>query len=206
MWSPDHDQRSTDVGDYAPVLGHELVHVIQFLIMGRDSIPVQGWFSEGLPEAMVGGTAGGAIRGLDRLDDLTAEHGALSPISFTNDSQITSPEMESEFAYPMSQLAVEYLFDTDGLGKSPADARNLMIDVAGGTPFESALEKHMGISLASYQAQFFDLMDLYLPQSRDPWVVRILAQAGRETGRHVAVFSLAVGSLVAFVLIWGQHR
>ena len=170
MWSPDHDQRRTVAGTrFAPVLKHELIHVLQWLIAGRpDPNPVDVWFIEGLPEAMIGGGTGGAIRGLDELDDLTAEYGAISPISFKTDSQITSPDAGEHFNYPMFQLAVEYLMDEDGYGRSPADARDVLIDVADGASFEAAFEDRMGTSLADYEREFFDLMEEYLPQYRNP--------------------------------------
>lgn len=169
LWSPDHEQRRTVASTrFAPVLKHELVHVLQWLIAGRpDPNPVDVWFIEGLPEAMIGGGAGGAIRGLDELDDLTAEYGTISPISFKTDSQITSPEAGEHFNYPMFQLAVEYLMDEDGYGRSPADARDVLIDVAGGASFEAAFEDRMGTSLADYEGEFFDRMEEYLPQYRN---------------------------------------
>ncbi len=165
IWSPDHEQRRTEAGTrFAPVLTHELIHVLQWLIAGRpDPNPVDVWFIEGLPEAMIGGGAGGAIRGLDELDDLTAEYGTISPISFKTDLQITSPDAGEHFNYPMFQLAVEYLMDEDGYGRSPADARDVMIDVAEGASFDTAFEDRMGTSLADYERDFFDLMEEYLP-------------------------------------------
>jgi hypothetical protein len=166
MWSPDHERRSSDPGDYAAVMQHELVHVIQFLIMGRQSLPFDVWFTEGLAEAAVGGTSAGAIRGLDRLNALTAEYGTVNPISIKGYSQITSPDAGFRFYYPMFELANEYLLADGGLGRSAADARDVLIDVADGVSFASAFETHMGISLADYQDEFFSRMDSYLPRYR----------------------------------------
>lgn len=167
MWSPDHDAR---IGRAFPaVLTHELVHVLQWLISGSpDDHPVDVWFLEGLPEAMAGGTTGGAIRGLDQLDDLTGEYGTISPISFKTYSQIDTPDAGEHFNYPMFQLAVEYLLDDDGYGRSPEDARDVFIDVAEGASFEAAFEDRMGVSLAAYEREFFDRMDGYLPEYRNP--------------------------------------
>lgn len=169
MWSPDHRQRSNEGTRFAPVVKHELVHVLQWLIAGRpDPHPVDVWFLEGLPEAMSGGTTGGAIRSLDELDDLTADYGTLSPISVKTYSQITSPHAGEYFHYPMFQLAVEYLLDEDGYGRSPADVRDVFIDVAGGASFEAAFEERMGTRLDDYDRDFFDLMEGHLPQYRNP--------------------------------------
>ncbi len=167
MWSPDHGARVEK--SFAPVLKHELVHVLQWLISGNpDPHPVDVWFLEGLPEAMAGGSTGGAIRGLDELDDLTAEFGAVSPISFKTYAQIGTPDAGERFNYPMFQLAVEYLLDDDGFGRSPEDARDVFIDVAEGASFEAAFEDRMGVSLAAYDREFFDRMDGYLPRYRNP--------------------------------------
>jgi len=170
MWSPDHEQRQSAAGTrFAPVLKHELIHVLQWLIAGRpDPNPVDTWFIEGLPEAIVGGSAGGAIRGLDQLNDLTADHGTISPISVKAYSQIESPDAGEHFHYPMFQLAVEYLMDEDGHGRSAEDARDVMIDVAEGASFEAAFEDRMGISLADYERDFYGLVEEYLPQYRNP--------------------------------------
>lgn len=176
MWSPDHEQRRTQVGTrFAPVLKHELIHVLQWLIAGRpDPNPVDVWFIEGLPEAMIGGGAGGAIRGLDQLDDLTADYGTISPISVKTDSQIETPDAGEHFHYPMFQLAVEYLMDEDGYGRTPEDARDVLIDVAEGASFEAAFEDRMGTSLSDYEREFFGLMEEYLPQYRN----RLFSPAG----------------------------
>jgi len=63
----------------------------------------------------------------------------------------------------MFQLAVEYLLDDDGLGRSLDDIRNLIIDVSDGSTFAVAFERRMGMALNEYEAQFFGLMDEYLP-------------------------------------------
>jgi hypothetical protein len=166
MWSPENQRRSSDPGEYAAVMQHELVHVLQFLIMGRQTLPFDVWFTEGLPEAIVGGTSAGAIKGLDQLNTLTAEYGTVNPISITRSSQISSPDAGFHFYYPMFELANEYLLADEGLGRSPADARDVMIDVADGAPFASAFEAHMGISLADYRDEFFSRMSSYLPRYR----------------------------------------
>lgn len=168
VWSPDHPQRGDDGQIFAPVIKHELVHVLQWLIAGPETRPVDTWFLEGLPEYVAGGTAGGAIKGHDELDDLTAQYGAESPIAYKTYEQITDPGAGERFNYPMFHLAVEYLMDDDGYGRSPVDARDVLIDVAAGTPFEDAFEDRMGVRLVEYEREFFDRMDTYLPEYRNP--------------------------------------
>jgi hypothetical protein len=167
VWSPDHDQRQTGNNNLSPVLKHELVHVIQWLITGGESRPVDTWFIEGLPLALAGDTT--PIRGLDQLDRLTAEYGTASPISIESYSQITSPEAGEHFHYPMFHLAVEYLMDDDGLGRSPGDMTDMLVDVAEGTSFEAAFENRMDLRLDDFENEFFSLMSAYLPQYRNPF-------------------------------------
>jgi len=186
MWSPDHEHRSAAVR-FAPVLRHELVHALQWLIAGPDPNPVDTWFLEGLPEAVTGGTSGGAIRGRDQLDDLTTEYGTVNPISVKTYDQITSPESGERFSYPMFQLAVEYLMDDDGYGRSPEDAWGLLVDVAEGATFDAAFEDRMGTSLDEYERDFFGLMDDYLPPYRNP----VFSPAG---------FAVVSAVVVAFVI------
>ena len=145
VWSPDHDQRQTGNNRLSPVLKHELVHVIQWLITGGESRPVDTWFIEGLPLALAGDTT--PIKGLDQLDRLTAEYGTASPISIKSYSQITSPEAGEHFHYPMFHVAVEYLMDDDGQGRSPADMTDMLVDVAEGAIVRGGVRKPDGPSL-----------------------------------------------------------
>lgn len=169
-WSLDHEERPTDLGHYEATLKHELVHVVEDLVKGGyapHGSAVHRWFNEGLAEALTGGTSGGAIRGLDDLADLTAEYGQLNPIAWQRetgnvDSASFDPLVYFYYYYPMSQLAVEYLIDPDGYGKTPAELTRIFVDMAEGSTFPEAFERRVGMGLEAYEAQFFDLMDEYL--------------------------------------------
>jgi hypothetical protein len=184
-WSLDHDKRSTDLEEYRPVLKHELVHVFELLLKGRDTanmpvnIRVQSWFSEGLAEAVTGGTSGGAIQGRDQLAVLTAKYGERNPIAYTTDGVLeeasaSHPMIGFYYYYPMSQLAVEYLLDADGLGRSLPDVRDIFLDMAKGAAFKTAFKDRMGVSIHEYENAFFDLMDGYLPEGDSVLFVRLL--------------------------------
>lgn len=183
-WSLDHERRATDLESYKPVLKHELVHVFEALLKGRDvstmpaDVRVQAWFSEGLPEAVTGGNSGGAIRGLDQVNALTAQYGQRNPVAYKTDGVIDNargshPMIGYDYYYPMSQLAVEYLLDADGLGKSLQDVRDLFLDMAGGADFSTAFEDRMGLSISDYEASFFERMDAYLPEGESMLFVRL---------------------------------
>jgi len=184
-WSLDHERRNTDLGFYKPVLKHELVHVVESLLKGRDvarmpvDVRVHAWFSEGLAEAMTGGTSGGAIQGKDRLTALITQYGRRNPIAYTNDGVLNSalvshPMIGFDYYYPMSQLAVEYLLDEDGLGRSPQDVRDIFLDMAEGVDFSTAFENRMGISIQEYENEFFDIMDGYLDEGTSAFYIRVI--------------------------------
>ena len=213
IWSLDHEaeRRRTDLEFYKIVLKHELVHVVELLLKGRDTAALPGdspqrvptWFSEGMAEALVGGTTGPVPRTLGDLNDLTDRFGQRSPVAFRVDTppDETEPGLYQKYHYPMSQLAVEYLIDPDGLGKSPTDFTAIFLDLADGAAFATAFEDHMGISLSDYEEQFFDLMVDYLPPPEpDPfpvaWIIvgivvvgaaLVLWQVRRRRGRDNAL-------------------
>lgn len=184
-WSLDHEHRNTNLSLYSLVLKHELVHVVESLLKGRDtadmpaSIRVHAWFSEGLAEAVTGGTSGGAVRGRDRMVALIAQYGQRNPVAYTTDGVIVAardshPRIGFEYYYPMSQLAVEYLLDDHGFGKSLLDVRDIYLDMAQGSDFSTAFENHMGVSILEYQNEFFDLMDEYLVEGSSIVFIRLM--------------------------------
>lgn len=203
----DNEARSeaTDVRSVRLILKHELVHVVEALLKGRfvgdvavgdpDRMPV--WFSEGTAEALSGGSTGGAPRTLDQMNGLIAKWGRINPIAWRVDLPLweLDPGEYPEYYYPMAQLAVEYLLDPDGLGRSPEDLAAVMFDMGDGVSFASAFEAHFGISESDYETQFFARMDTYLPQSELP-----LQAIG------LGLLSLLAASLMGGSLIWGfQH-
>jgi len=62
IWSLDHGRRPADLEFYKKTAKHELVHVVEALLKGRDVINmtiesmVHVWFSEGFGEVFTGGT------------------------------------------------------------------------------------------------------------------------------------------------------
>lgn len=181
-------------------LKHEMVHVVEALLKGNftGDIPVGDprrmpvWFSEGAAQAL-GGFTVAPPRTLDEVDALIAKYGRINPIAW----QVDLPPSEQGDSYPnayypMAHLAVDYLLDRDGLGRSPHDLAAVMRDMGAGTSFASAFKAHLGLSESEYEAQFWTRIDAYLPQSEFP----------------ITTVGLAVGSLLAAILmglslIWG---
>ncbi|MDH4177021.1 MAG: hypothetical protein OEV72_05525 [Thermoleophilia bacterium] len=182
-------------------LKHEMVHVVEALLKGNfvGDIPVGDprrmpvWFSEGTADALTGGATGGAPRTLDKVNALIAKYGRINPIAWRVDLPPSEVgDAYAKYYYPMAQLAVEYLLDADGLGRSPHDLAAVMLDMGSGASFASAFEAHIGLSESEYEAQFFTRMDAYLPQSEFP----------RKTV-GVALGSLLAASLLGCSLLWG---
>jgi hypothetical protein len=64
--------------------------------------------------------------------------------------------------YPMFGLAVEYLLDAKGRGRTLLDVKNMLTDMGRGASFSSAFQTYMGISVDAYRAQFYDLIEGFL--------------------------------------------
>lgn len=171
IFSLDHEQRSasghTDPETYEAILKHELVHVVESLLKGEaagQEHHTDVWFSEGLAEAMSGGTGSGVIRGMDDFNQLTSQYGQLNPIAYMSDAQVVGGvDAYSNYHYPMWQLAVEYLMDEYGLANTPADAAAVFAEMGDGSSFQAAFDAHMGTTLAEYEEQFFGRIAGYLP-------------------------------------------
>jgi hypothetical protein len=181
-------------------LKHEMVHVVEALLKGNfvGDIPVGDprrmpvWFSEGTAEVL-GCFSVAAPRTLDEVNSLIAKYGRINPIAWRVD--LPPSEVGDEYPkyyYPMAHLAVDYLLDADGLGRSPHDLAAVMLDMGSGASFASAFEAHIGLSESEYEAQFWARMDAYLPQSEFP-----------RTTVGLALGLLLTASLMGFSLIWG---
>ncbi len=168
IYSLDHPERTsfghTEPEIYNPTLKHELMHVVENLLKASNNPDlVDVWLTEGIAEAVSGGTAGGSITDLQKFNELRNQYGSLNPIAM---HRYEYPDIEGiayYYYYPMFQLAVEYLVDASGQGKTMNDVRNLFMDVRNGVPFPSAFQNRFGMSLSEYENLFFALMNTYLP-------------------------------------------
>jgi len=167
IYSLDNPRRAsagnTQLQVYRGVVKHELMHAIQFLLQGSDDPNLaDAWLTEGIAEYVSGGTAGGSIHDLARLDSLIDKYGALNPIAM---HQYHYPDVELiayNYYYPMFELAVTYLVDPSGAGGAKSSIRDIFLDVGKGIPFPTAFEDRLGIGLAKYEDQFFDRIRAFL--------------------------------------------
>jgi hypothetical protein len=168
IYSLDHEGRGqaghTAPDMYVPVVRHEIMHVMESLMKASNNPEtVDVWLTEGIAEFIAGGTAGGSVTDLGRLNELTAAYGELNPITMHRYTDYPDqPGIGYEYLYPMFQLAAEFLFDAGGHGATFGDLRDLYLDVRAGNLFSVAFENRFGISVAEYEEEFFELMHDYL--------------------------------------------
>lgn len=168
IYSLDHPERTsfghTEPEIYNPTLKHEVMHVVESLLKASNNPDlVDVWLTEGIAEAVSGGTAGGRITDLQKFNELRNQYGSWNPIAM---HRYGYPKIEGivyYYYYPMFQLAVEYLVDENGHGKTMNDVKDLLLDVRNGVPFSTSFQNRFGMTLADYESQFFVLMNAYLP-------------------------------------------
>lgn len=58
----------------------------------------------------------------------------------------------------MFGLAIEYLLDKKGLGKTHVDMKTMLEEMALGTGSETSFETHIGLSAPYFREHFYDLI------------------------------------------------
>ncbi len=168
IYSPDHPVRTewgqTAPEKYVPLVKHEMMHVVQTLIIGANDERMYSWFAEGIAIEISDDVFYTKIDMQEKLDSLIATYGMRNPISIQH-SWTMPNDIEyigTLYYYPMFWLAVRYLTDPAGHGRSFYDVRDVILDAADDVPFNTALKNRFGISQQEYEAKFFDLMNDYL--------------------------------------------
>ena len=149
---------------YEPTIRHELVHVVQTLIVGDNEERVHSWFAEGIAIDLSDDNFYTKITTQEEFDSLIDTYGMRNPISIEHSWNMPDDieHIDTLYYYPMFWLSVSYLVDPDGYGGSFYDVRDIFIDVGNGTDFKTSFETIFGISFTEYENQFFDLMNDYL--------------------------------------------
>ena len=146
---------------------HETVHVVQFLLgvmpepERRDHEPDR-WFNEGLAETVSGGFFI-PINMRYQYKDWTKDKEHVNPISIHQWSDLPIPTNRVGEYYPMFGLAVKYLIDPNGLGKSMSNVKAMLLTLAEqDITFARAFEQHFGLSLSEYELTFYQRIDEFL--------------------------------------------
>ena len=140
--------------NYRNTVKHEIVHLVQFAIGVGDASPWgDSWFFEGVAEYLSGGSFP-PIRDEAELEAWFADPIQVTPILVrTYWAPIPDGALVGDY-YPLFGLAVTYLLDQKGFGKTPADVKALFVDMASGMEFSEAFQLHLGFSRAMFQEQF----------------------------------------------------
>jgi len=156
---------------YDQLLRHELMHVVEYYLTGIQATneATEKWFQEGAAMVM-GGEPPGQLRSLGALNqwrqEMSAYAGQGNPVLIKTwqdyPAEIQADASALNGYYLAFELAVRYLLDPEGLGKTWADVRALYLAIREGTPFSSAFEARMGLSPESYASAFWTRMDEYL--------------------------------------------
>ena len=157
---------------YRRIVKHETMHVLQWLLgldwertwpwsqrVGR-TWP-EFWFSEGISEYISGGTSE-PIMTLAQLDAWRESSVHVNPIGVRLSEDAPVPDSRIGDYYPMFGLAVRYLLDDAGLGRTLEDVKGLYLDMRTTVSFRESFESFMGVSVEEYEADFFELMEEYL--------------------------------------------
>ena len=150
--------------NYYRLVKHELMHVFQHLLGlgldGYDDWP-EVWFSEGMAEFMCGGVFS-TITTHDQVNNWLAAEDHINPINISRFQDYPVSLIRIAEYYPMFELAVRYLLDEKGQGKTLSDVKLLYEALKNGDSFNDAFESNMGISLDYYKLHFFELIREFL--------------------------------------------
>jgi hypothetical protein len=150
--------------NYNRLVKHELMHVFQHLLgLGLDGYDYwpEVWFCEGIAEYMAGGVLG-TINNINQVNEWFAEENHINPISIHKFNDYPGPYNRRGEYYPMFELAVRYLLDERGQGKTLLDVKNIYEDLKNSIPFDDAFESNMKMSITYYESHFYELISEYL--------------------------------------------
>ena len=145
-------------------LKHEMMHVVAYLLEGYRSTDVMYtdvWFDEGLAEYVSGARyiwSPHRLRVYRNRVEPYLEDGNPIGVRTWSDFDPPNSALYGEGVYPLFELAVRYLVDENGLGKTLQDAKGVFLDIRAGLTFEDAFENRFGLGVAEYEASFFERM------------------------------------------------
>lgn len=151
-------------------LKHEITHMVQLLIIGPQNVlsawpPV--WFTEGLAEHESAGVSScpAPITTVAALDAWFADPDhSRHPLELQDFEDI--PANQGCQYYTLFGLVVDFLLDPQGGGRTGADVKALLLELAQSHDFAGAFANHMGMSVATLHDNLRDLLAAWL-ESRD---------------------------------------
>jgi hypothetical protein len=148
--------------NYRNIVKHELMHVVQMLFGSGVTGPWgESWFGEGIAEYVSGGSYY-TVESVSQVSEWKRDENHVNPVTIRMlGVDVPAGENPGRY-YPMFGLAVEYLLDAKGRGRTLLDVKNMLTDMGRGASFSSAFQTYMGISVDAYRAQFYDLIEGFL--------------------------------------------
>lgn len=146
---------------------HELTHQFEFLIEGREILGSNFWFKEGIAVYIgcLEYTGWRTINSLSELEAWISENrnvpGQGNPVGIHDEGDFPAGADWHRY-YQFFELAVRYLLDPRGMGRSFRDVLGIFIDMKDGAPFPDSFRDHFGIALASYEVEFYNRLRAYL--------------------------------------------
>ena len=169
LYSKDSPRVGWPAWTYDLILMHEMMHVIQGLLCG--AVLGDPWFVEGIAEYvsdLSGLRLHQKVTDASTLQQWMSDHQAVAgrgnPVAVHTWLDFRAVDRNATGAYgPYYELAVRYVMDDNGHDRSWDDIKNLFLDMRQGLSFSQSFGNRMGLSLAEYEQNFFDLMLVYLP-------------------------------------------
>jgi hypothetical protein len=149
---------------------HELTHVFEFLIEGRESLATDVWFREGIAVHVgcVEETGWSTIRELSELESWISQNqnvpGEGNPIKIHQHADFPEGADRHEY-YRLFELAMSYILDDRGMGRSYQDVLRLFHDLRNGVSFSASFEDRFGIAVGDLEDEVFDRLRAYLSAS-----------------------------------------
>ncbi|MFC1493385.1 hypothetical protein ACFL6O_05435 [candidate division KSB1 bacterium] len=168
--SPVHLARPEYIRErYRNVVKHETYHVFDKLYGLGSNYGVDRpsfWFKEGMAEFI----SGGGSKPFETTDELdlwiSIMQNSAHPIDVVKGEEWMTLDNRGSY-YTIFHLAVRYLMDEEGLGKTYQDVRLMYDDILINHDFNLAFKKYMGISVEYFRDNFFDLVRELLSDDSD---------------------------------------
>jgi hypothetical protein len=156
---------------YTQLLTHELMHVIEYLLIGTEGnyYDTEKWFHEGVA-TFVAGPPPNQVRYSSEVEawrlEMSGLAGGGNPVSvetwYDFPQEIVDDAAQVGRYYLFFELAFRYLVDPEGHGKTLLDIKNIYLDIREGLTFEETFENRLGMSVDYYETNFFDIIVEYL--------------------------------------------
>jgi hypothetical protein len=164
--SDDYQRWGSDDFWFRREVKHETMHVLQWLFgldsRGRVAEPwPEVWFTEGISEYISGG-AFAPITNLGQWEDWLDISGHTNPIAIHQWADFTIPYGRTGEYYPAFSLAVRYLLDSRGIGRTPLAVKAMYVDMVSSGSFAEPFARTFGMTVEEYENHFPELIADYL--------------------------------------------